>query len=522
MTSPLLALFIRSLREDSRQKLTYIARSGLVCVILLFLFSVQSSMGWNNAPGLQFFQIVVGIDFVFVFLAGVSYFCSAISEEKEEMTLGLLRMTNLNPLSILLGKSTSRLCTATLLFAAQIPFTLLAITLGGISLHQVFAAYLALAAFLVLISNLALLGSVLCKRTAGAAVFTGLGILFFFAFLPFVGMIVQLPVKAGLLISTSPIVDAVEKLAELSAASNPLGRFSIIFGTGFRGELFSFQVWSNLICGAVFFLLAWGLFERFCSEHKEAAPARAGVARNRGRWRALSAGRTWHRALAWKDFYFLGGGKLWLVIKLCVYGAPIAISLCWPEKLGGPPDMDDLGLMMFWGMIGFIFVELAFAAASVFRVERQGQTLSSLAMLPKGVRHAAYEKLMGVIPSLSSAAFYILLSLPLIAKDVLRIVRNFNLDSRSDWWAIIGILFAISQTVFFLHLVANLSLRVKRGALPLAIGIYILLFMFVGISSIGLMRDESGGVLLLILTIGATVFLHLNIGHRLSELAAED
>jgi hypothetical protein len=167
-------------------------------------------------------------------------------------------------------------------------------------------------------------------------------------------------------------------------------------------------------------------------------------------------------------------------------------------------------------------VELAFAAASVLRVERQGQTLSSLAMLPKGVRRAAYEKLLGVIPSLSSAGFYVLLSLPLIAKDIYDIMRDFNLDSRSDWWALIGILFALSQAVFFLHLVANLSLRVKRGALPLAIGIYILLFMFVGISSIGLMRDESGGVLLLILTMGATIFLHVNIGHRLTELAAED
>ena len=213
MTSPLLALFIRSLREDSRQKLTYIARSGLVVVILLFLFSVQSSMGWANAPGLEFFTIVIGIDFIFVLLAAVSYFCSAISEEKEEMTLGLLRMTNLNPLSILLGKSTSRLCTAILLFGAQVPFTMLAITLGGISLHQVFAAYLAVAAFLVLISNLALLASVICRRTAGAAVFTGISIAFFFAFLPFLAMLLQWPLRAGLLIRSSALVDAIEELA---------------------------------------------------------------------------------------------------------------------------------------------------------------------------------------------------------------------------------------------------------------------------------------------------------------------
>ena len=469
MTSPLLALFIRSLREDSRLKLTYIARSGLVVVILLFLFSIQSQMGWNNAPGLQFFTTVIGIDFFFVFLAGVSYFCSAISEEKEEMTLGLLRMTNLNPLSILLGKSTSRLCTAILLFAAQVPFTLLAITLGGISLRQVAAAYVMVAAFLVMVSNLALLGSVICRRTPGAAVFTGVMLFTFFAIVPIAAGLAQLPVKLGMLTSVHAWVRGLEWFSELLERASPFSRFEVIFATGFREEVFSFQAWSNLILGLVFFLVAWAVFERFCAEQKEAAPSRAGVARARGRWKALTAGRAWKRAIAWKDFYFLGGGKLWLVIKLLIYGAPMVVARFWPEKLGGPPPLNDFGAMMFGGMIGFMSVELAFAAASVFRVERQGQTLSSLAMLPQGVRRVAYDKVIGIIPSLAAAGIYILLSLLFIAKDVYHTAEHFSLNSRDDRWALFGICFAAAQGVFFLHLVANLSLRVKRGALPLAI-----------------------------------------------------
>ena len=55
---------------------------------------------------------------------------SAEAEEKEEQTLGLLRMTGLNALSILLGKSTSRLLGALLLLLAQFPFTIFAITLA--------------------------------------------------------------------------------------------------------------------------------------------------------------------------------------------------------------------------------------------------------------------------------------------------------------------------------------------------------------------------------------------------------
>ena len=103
MTSPLLALFIRSLREDSRLKLTYFARVGLVLVILLFMFSVEAESGGRNGPGLTFFSMVITIDCVFIVLAGCGWFASSITEEKEEMTLGLLRMTNLNPVGFISG-----------------------------------------------------------------------------------------------------------------------------------------------------------------------------------------------------------------------------------------------------------------------------------------------------------------------------------------------------------------------------------------------------------------------------------
>jgi len=522
MNSPLLALFIRSLREDSRLKLTYVARSGLVLVILLFLFTIQGSMGWSNAPGLRFFSTVIGIDLCFVILAGVSYFAAAISEEKEEMTLGLLRMTNLNPLSILLGKSTSRLCTAALLFTAQIPFTMLAITLGGISLPQVIAAYVSIAAFLVLVSNLALLGSVLFRRTSGSAVFTGVALFLFFVLLPLATALATLPVRLGLLTSSSGVVHALEALSKFAEAASPFWRVGIILRTGFRESAFSFQVWSNFAFGVIFFLLSWVLFEKYCGEQKESAPSRAGVAPARGRKRLVSPGRPWEWALAWKDFYFLAGGRLWIGIKLLVYGLPLLVARCWPEKLGGPPPWDDFGIVTFWIMVAFIGVELAFAASSIFRVEHQGQTLSSLAMLPKGIRRVAYEKLLGIIPSLTAAGFYLLLSIPLVTKVIREIWRDFSWSSKGDVMGLFAFLFVGLQGVFFLHLVTNLSLRVKRGALPLAVGIHFLLAMFVGISSVGIFRGEAGFFLTFILTLGAVVFLHVNTGQRLEMLAAEE
>ena len=76
------------------------------------------------------------------------------------MMLGLLRMTDLNSIAILLGKSTSRLVGAFLMLVVQLPFILLAVTLGGVGLIQILAAYSSLLAYLFLVCNLALLCSV--------------------------------------------------------------------------------------------------------------------------------------------------------------------------------------------------------------------------------------------------------------------------------------------------------------------------------------------------------------------------
>ena len=180
MRMPALALFERALRLETRSLFMCLARAGLLVVILFFLLPLQSMavMGWYGAPGLRFLEEMVWINVVFITLAGLSYFASAITEEKEEMTLGLLRMTNLNPIAILLGKSTSRLIGALLLLLVQVPFILLAVTLGGVGMIQIAAAYGTLLAYMFLVCNFALLCSVIFRNTAIAG-----GVVLFFLFL---------------------------------------------------------------------------------------------------------------------------------------------------------------------------------------------------------------------------------------------------------------------------------------------------------------------------------------------------
>ncbi len=514
------------MREDVRTRMTYLARTGLVLVILLFLLSVRETFGWGNAPGLRFFGTVIYINFVFILLAGLSYFASAITEEKEEMTLGLLRMTNLNPLSILLGKSTSRLVGALLLLVAQLPFTLLAISLGGVAVRQILAAYCTLGAFLVFLANLALLASVIFRRTSTAATFTGLTLFGFFAVVPMLRFFAMLPVQWGLVTSQGALLVWLGKAADFVALASPLNRLSSILRTGFAEPPAGLQVWSNLALGAGCFLLAWLVFEVFCGEQREAAPGRSAT-RGKGRIALGAPGRAWPRALAWKDFYFLTGGTVWMAVKFGFYALPILGLALIPRYWGKTTDIKVVGYFTIWLMFLIACAELAFMAGSIFRHERKWKTLSSLAMLPISTRRMAYQKVLGCLVALAPAICYMMLGLVFVSGDFLEWMRDRSvrpMHMHYDDALLLGLAYAFFQGVLFLHLVVWLSLYLKRGALPLAIAIHFVVHMFLAIVMAALAGGDGEGVLVILMIASAvgSVVLHFLIGGRLEDLAAED
>src|SRR5262245_55310378 len=127
------ALFRRALREYSRSTPLIIARTGLAVTLVFSL--VLHAMSWRmvGAAGLEFFRTVILVNALFITAGGCTYFASAIAEEKDDGTLPLLRMTQLSPLALLFGKGVTRMLEGMLLLAVQIPFTLIGITLGGIT-----------------------------------------------------------------------------------------------------------------------------------------------------------------------------------------------------------------------------------------------------------------------------------------------------------------------------------------------------------------------------------------------------
>jgi hypothetical protein len=126
-----------------------------------------------------------------------------------------------------------------------------------------------------------------------------------------------------------------------------------------------------------------------------------------------------------------------------------------------------------------------------------------------------------VVPSLAAAGIYLVLSLPLMAGPFHRPLLDAQFG-RDDSEGVLMLFFLASQGLFFLHLVAVLSLYVKRGALPLAIGIQVLIFIFSGIFVSAFRAGNSGFVLLTWFGFGAAIFLHFHIGKRLATVAAEE
>ncbi len=512
-----LALMIRSLRIDARLMRTHLFRLMFVVLIYFMLFSAQQTLFMFGAPGLRFFSSITYLNLFMIVLASVSFFATAITEEKEEATLGLLKMAGVSPAAMLLGKLMPRVIGAVFLLSVQLPFTLLAITLGGVSSQQVFATYCSLLALLVLMANVGLFVSVSSKRSSSASWKMVLLVILFFVIVPWFRMALSFglanPSSSGLFEEAARTV--LEQLNNFSA----LGRIDRILTTGFAESAFGFQVFSNLAVAAVFFGLAWFSFNYFTrNDQSSASPARGLLFKSMSRNKLLGAGDAWRNALIWKDFHFMSGGKLPMLLKFILYPplfAAIGFLFSW-----GNWDWTDHeevgGLTMGLAMVTFV-IELSWCASGVFQSEIKWNTLSSIMQLPLSTAEIAYSKVAGCLIGLLPAVVMFCLGIVIFPEGFAEGVKDV-LSSPWGW-------FSIFLVGFFVHLVAFLSLFVKWGALPLAIAIMFLGQMFLGACVFAMtFRSADGdviGVFAIIVTIASMAALQFGIGARLRTLAAK-
>ena len=475
MITPVLALLNRSLRVEARSLWTYLLRLGLVAVICLILVGTWLSGMNSNAPGLSFFKSVMTINVILVIGVGITYFSSAITEEKEEMTMGLLIMTGLSPFSVLLGKSTSRMLALLLLLVAQFPFTLLSITLGGVSMDQVVTFYVTLISTAVFVGNLGLFCSVYCQRARGAAVMASL--LFILLLLsPVLLMgISYLCVQMGWASPESALVAKLSWWRDGLLGASPFTRLVEIQISGFSGSPFELQAISNLIAGVVFFFLSFAIFNWRSREQKVASPSRGWVARNSFPIPFFTAGRPGRWAMVWKDFTFLVGGRSGMLLKflcLALVGAA-AYGLIYHFTLEGNPARfrvsqvyEGTAWFIFWTAIIGCALELSFNAGRIFKSELKWKTHSSLMTLPVGPGSIAVQKIVGCLMGIFPYLLYFGLAF-IVSPDVGSDFGDFLVSEDGAGIAVLVMIFV--GFVFFLYLNAFYSLILKWGAFPLSL-----------------------------------------------------
>ncbi|MBL8849029.1 MAG: hypothetical protein JNG89_05070 [Planctomycetaceae bacterium] len=532
MGSPTFALFLRALRTDVRLLHPHIMRMALLAFGLIALVRVQALSFVMGAPGRDFFSQLTFINLFFASLAGPFLFATCITEEKEEQTLGLLRMADIGALSLLVGKLAPRLTGALLILAVQFPFTLLAITLGGVAWQQVVVAFCGLLAHTFLAANLGLFCSVVSHRSGTAAGLAILLLLAHFILPPVVYSVLStyVPLPASGWIATLH-ARALEFSEEWYHATATWMMFNIMT-TGFAGNAMNVQVVSNVIAGIAIFLVAWAVFDVFNRNVDVHGTSAARTLRDLIRRGSRRSVRAWDggAAIVGRDFRFANGGLSSWIIKLVAYGpCTYVVMLMVNDWNYRAIDADDFGSVLM-GLMLFLALPLELVAISsrVFRSEVKDRTWSSLCMLPNSLPWIAYSKLGGSLLALAPAVFYFVVGALFNPNDVMQYIQDLD-----DTNTLVGTLAVVANLVFFMHLVAWLSLLMNSwvaillafvawiGAVWLFQLCVIVPFMFMGFAGGGPSQSYFLGVYA-VMSIGLLLLagvLHWHIAGRLRHAA---
>ena len=388
MLTKAFALLSQTFRVDVRQLRTHLLRGGIAAGVLWLLIIVHYETPFASYPGLVFCEGLTFSALALLTLMGAFYFPSVITEEKEEQTLGLLRMAGVGSVTLLLGKSVAKVGVVLLLIAVSLPYWWLCITLGGVTSTQILAIAISLAAHLALMSQIGTLCSVYFTTTGRACV-------------------ASMILIAALLIGPIVAEEVLRDLRLISAGNNIFRTFyaylapfqlAMIVRPGYPGSVITPQAVTNFLASMGLFGLSWLLLDRINTYDQ--VPGRE--------WRLI----TWVKsllpaavrrraprrapqgpvggAILWKDFWQFGGGYRWWLIRAAGFATMgFLFSL---DRWGRMWERVGVGLILtaFWVGIA----EILFHAGHVFHREMKHQTWDSLRMLPIATSGIVWRKVL--------------------------------------------------------------------------------------------------------------------------------
>ena len=469
MISGTQTLFNWSLRSDTKSVYPHVVRAAFCGFMLLAILAAWADSLAGMAPGLNFFSWICRLNVLLISVSGISYFVSAVTEEKDAGTLALLRLAGVSPLAIVLSKSTSRLISALMLLLIQLPFTFLAITLGGVTWQQIIAAYLALAAWMCMVANAALFCSVRCHTSGRAASLATSLLLLFFAAGP-----ILLGVAGLKNVSWLPpeVIEICEGLRNEQQLMSVTVRLDNILTRNKNLTLVGEQFWRNVSVGGVMFLLSVVLFNRY-SEPVEDNPHGKSA-----KVRRFTIGRCWKLPVVWKDFLFFTGGKSFLLIKAIGYAALMA-GFVWFHQLDRPNSSrwlsEDLTRVAFGTVSLLLTVEMLLYASNSLFLEVRQSAIASLRMLPIQTPVILLQKVGACLLALLPAVVTLI---TLLVYDSYAVLNAQDVQGQLVAWVFISLMMT--------HLTVLLSLYTRWAALPLAILLTVISFPCIGGAAVGL------------------------------------
>lgn len=474
------AFMTRSIRQDSRTISHHLMRAAVAAFILFLFATMVYSTRLQVGAGGDFAAQVFNCCYWFLTLLGGVHFSVAISEEKEEQTLPLLKMTGASSFAILLGKSLPRLAVTLLFLLCVAPFLMLSVTLGGVLMMGLISSIVSVLCYSLMLSQIGLLASVIASDSRRAF---SLMTLFWFAtelLWLWVMLIGELE-----LISKSTYQTWYDQTCSWSLIWNLKSTLLAFSATDWWFPHMAFELVVSLIAFSCSLLL----FNRF-SEERSSSTGASGWVPN-----LLSANHTsraWDRALEWKTWHVLTGGSRWALIRAVVgtvlsFGIVSVVVVLIEGKL----EFEAIFVGSFWVAVVIFLLSVGRMVGRVFQTEIQQKTLSTLVMLPNPARQTFLSVLKGLLPGMLASFVPVV-----IGFVAMMMVLTQHTNSLNNIFEILGEPWAwhvFSWALSTLALATYLSTRVRHGALLIAIGLlWFIGPMFFGIFA-GLVIDPVFG-----------------------------
>ena len=156
-----------------------LAYVGLLGLVVYLAWPTQRQLDLTTSP--QEAKRLVNMFFlgqyILLSLMAPSFCAGSIAGEKERKTYEMLLASPMRPIAVVQGKLLAALCHLAVLVFCSLPIVMLCLPLGGVSLYEVMATYVAMAASVVTFGMISLTCSSYFTRTAASLVVSYLLIL---------------------------------------------------------------------------------------------------------------------------------------------------------------------------------------------------------------------------------------------------------------------------------------------------------------------------------------------------------